>query len=619
MSLIVTSSNPSDDQLLTGGLNLPYSYTNNLNDPLKIPPESQIAVQSVKINKNGLFQLSLSNSVFGFYFGDELEETQTFNDSNSIVMSHACIDADENTRLTGLPDEIAGFAQRAGNRCLFHPNLLETTDPNINQGLTCDVKRNASDLGFDGFKFTVTNPTSACNVNQVTNMVEAKWKAAAGGEDDATYDSTDGELANLGDDPDVFIYQDLPLSLCNGSFTVKNFIQESRQYRIGLSRCTRAEDLDGNYPADEFQFPPYFDGGSATNTNPQLTTFYDYLVEIEPNASGTIKVYHAISNKNSGGDKLVLTEFDYTQNACGTGTGGVFNAKEDDIEKISFNIQNERVKITLENGSGTKFVLCNGTNVDSGKNLKPINMCTRFLYPKIELPAGADNSLALETYHGVDIKNFVFGDQTLLASGEIVNSFQDFYAYMVNDGKWASLKSIDIERKKATDFTNQLGMASNRINNKGLMFFAPDSVFKFFTQNCNSRRIFGFTYRPKAVPTNTYTTGNLIEFISDEPPALKNTESYFIRLKNMTFESTNFAIGQKSKILYHLPSFSNNGESTGALYFEPTSIPVYVDLQNTTEIMMNSIEVDIVKTDESLATLLTGRTTVIFHIRPRPK
>jgi len=87
----------------------------------------------------------------------------------------------------------------------------------------------------------------------------------------------------------------------------------------------------------------------------------------------------------------------------------------------------------------------------------------------------------------------------------------------------------------------------------------------------------------------------------------------------MTFESTNFAIGQKSKILYHLPSFSNNGESTGALYFEPTSIPVYVDLNNTTEIMMNSIEVDIVKTDESLATLLAGRTTVVFHIRQKPK
>ena len=36
MSLVVTSSNPNDDQIVTGGLNLPYSYTNNLNDPLKL-------------------------------------------------------------------------------------------------------------------------------------------------------------------------------------------------------------------------------------------------------------------------------------------------------------------------------------------------------------------------------------------------------------------------------------------------------------------------------------------------------------------------------------------------------------------------------------------------------
>ncbi len=624
MSLIVTSSNPSDDQTVTGGLNLPYSYTNNLNDPLKIPVDSQIAVQSVKINKNGLFQLSLSNSVFGFYFGEELDQTQTFNDSNSIVMSHECFGPNGETKLTGLPEDIALFAQNGGNRCLFHPNLLENASSAINPGLKCVVDRNASDLGFEGFKFTVTNPTESQNINQVSNMVQNKWDSAtAVGEFDKTWDSGTGELTNAGVLPDVYIYEDLPLSQCNGSFTVSGFTKESQAYRFGLSRCSRAFDIDGDPALDPIQFPPYFDDATAANSDAQLSTFYDYLVEIEDNASGTIRVFHCIADGNPGDPKpFKLKEFDYTPNASGTGTGGLFNAMDDQIDKISFNIQNEKVKITLENKLGTKYVLCNGNQPDGARNLKPINMNTRFLYPKIQIPidnGDDDNIITVEEYHGVDIKDFVFGDQTKLASGQVVESFHDFYAYMVNNGRWQSLKAIDVARKKSTDFTSQKGLASNRIDNKAIMFFAPDSVFKFFTENCNSRRLFGFTQRPKALPTNTYVTGNTIEFISDEQPELKNTESYFIRLKNMTFESTNFAIGQKSKILYHLPSFSNNGESTGSLYFEPTSIPVYMDLNNTSELFMNSIEVDIVKTDESLATLLAGRTTVIFHIRPRPK
>ena len=55
------------------------------------------------------------------------------------------------------------------------------------------------------------------------------------------------------------------------------------------------------------------------------------------------------------------------------------------------------------------------------------------------------------------------------------------------------------------------------------------------------------------------------------------------------------------------------------LYFEPTSVPLYVDLHNTTDIYMNSIEVDIVKIDESPADDLTGRTVVVLHIRQKQK
>jgi hypothetical protein len=70
MSLVITSNTPQNQiNTPTKGINLPYSYTNHLQGTLKIPPQSQIAVQSVKINKSGNIQLNKYNTQFGFYVG----------------------------------------------------------------------------------------------------------------------------------------------------------------------------------------------------------------------------------------------------------------------------------------------------------------------------------------------------------------------------------------------------------------------------------------------------------------------------------------------------------------------------------------------------------------------
>ena len=124
------------------------------------------------------------------------------------------------------------------------------------------------------------------------------------------------------------------------------FTKENKQYRFGLSRCSRAFDIDGDPALDAIQYPEYFDEATAANSSPQLATFYDYLVEVEDNASGTIRVFHCIAQGNPGDPKpFKLVEFDYTANASGTGTGGLFNAKEDDIEKAYDEAKNNTTKL----------------------------------------------------------------------------------------------------------------------------------------------------------------------------------------------------------------------------------------------------------------------------------
>ena len=59
MSLVITSNTPKNEiGTLTEGINRAFSYTNHLQGTLKIDTDSQIAVQSVKINKTGNVMLN---------------------------------------------------------------------------------------------------------------------------------------------------------------------------------------------------------------------------------------------------------------------------------------------------------------------------------------------------------------------------------------------------------------------------------------------------------------------------------------------------------------------------------------------------------------------------------
>ena len=66
MSLVITSNIPKDEELRPDTSNTfkPYSYQNALLNTMKIPPMSEIALESCKITKNGLLSISAENSAF---------------------------------------------------------------------------------------------------------------------------------------------------------------------------------------------------------------------------------------------------------------------------------------------------------------------------------------------------------------------------------------------------------------------------------------------------------------------------------------------------------------------------------------------------------------------------
>ena len=612
MSLLITSNtNKTDESSATVGINSPYSYQNNLQDTFVIPKNSEIAVQSVKLNRSGQIALTEENSVFGFYFGEPILAGNTDRDTlslcnifNGVKGSDSALFPDTalqlnpagaDGRFVGSIDNIAEVVKTAGNAMLQHPNLMLNASTGINPGLDCVALRNASGLDWEGFSFKVTNTPETKNASNIsaqwlTNQYAGQMPVDI---DDYTYDPSTRLAKNVSAFNVAAVGIDYPLSQANGSCTFELVpADRDKETFMGLTRSLIN-------PTANDGAPEYYDRNGQS--------FYDYLVEIED--GGDIAVYSAISD---GNNEIVLDNLNY---------GAVVNASNASISKIHFNVQGERVKIVLENYAGVLQVLCDGTSATSASNVKPTSQTTWWLYPKIELLPG--KSIKIDAFNGVDVFEHVYGgikDRGLATERQM---FQDWWGRMISDDFVNAEKqgqdlcfNIDVDRSKAITRTNQVGLNVNKqIDYKPIFIFAEDIRYSD-TNLCNSKFLFGFPGRA-VVSTPTFTgAAPLFTFTynSDTLPNVISTSSLFIRLRNMTFNSVNLAKGSKSKIIYHIPGFSIGQNRPGVLFHE-TNEKTYLKLNNTNDINLSTMEVDIVYADETLALDLYGKSTVVLHIR----
>jgi len=600
MSLLITSNTPENDFATeTKGLNRPYSYRNNLNDTLKIPAKSKVAVESVKINKSGNLSINRGTQ-FGIYFGENIVSPQDNENVLSLTAPTYILEDNENN-FTGNTDDIAEKIQTAGNRALWHPNLCKTTNGTTNPGFTCVTNRNASTLDFLGFKFGITHTDETKNASNIS----ANWTAVDDLSELATYNSTTRVLTNGTGIDRAFVGTDYPLNLTNGSFSCSISVSASATFtELGLCRYLKVSD-DGNSMVQ----PPY----SAENAE----DYFDYLVRIE--TGGDIKLLHSYNTS------LAPNPVNFTQQEINYGT--TLNCVTDKVDRITFAVSGEQVSvIAFASSTATTTILANGQNASGLKNLKPISQTTRWLYPKIYLRA--TKTIGINHFIGVDVNKLdYFGLAPQYVGTDPTDTITpqnqiglDWWKYVIETNVpdllyYATQIDIGAGFTKMTSRLSQIGLdADKQINYTPTMILAPANNY-LLTDSLNSQYLFGFQGRSLVnVPTSTGPASPYTEtFISDSVPELKATNSLFVRLKNFTHNSVNFAKSSSSKIIYHIPSFSNSGESTGALYFSPTE-RVYIDLNNPQDLYVSDIQLDICHDDETLANELQGKTTIVLHI-----
>ena len=617
MSLVILSNTDFGSGVQNaplGGLSNPSSFTNVLQTPLVIERDSEVALQSIKLNKDGLFSVSRSNSTMYQYIGKHLTDTFTFEDS---------------PRWPGLirlgPEgsyNADGFVSTAlvpnMNRGLYHPNYQNLAN--------ASVERSASGITFEGFNLKYGKSASA-----TTDMKPAVGDVISATSKSKGFSYTSNHhftkiSGNGSDNPRAFgQFTNAPLSLNQGELVV-NFSNAS-DWAVGLSRyCNPSAEfiLNGEVQTRDFEQPEYFEGNNLG--------FYDFVAvaewDVDEEAHG-LRLYHAVKSPDRA--KIELQEVIY-YGYTGATYADVYDLTKNTagFNRIHFVADGEKMIVQLSKSGTQLTTICSPDLGTVGKTncFKPIAQTCAYLYPKMEVlrQAGGDAGdakgqyLQIHEYRGITLTGFDYDGIDRTASTNL-----SINRRLMNYDWWATLLNLGTTDRYClpvdTRIYNNMGNTTlhvfegNASGNYKVVPILSESEIYQPTRFANTSNILGFPGRTTlTTPTSSVVSPSSVTFQSDVAPELQSNESVFIRLNNLTQRSVNGVTGNESKIIYHCPRFDNAGNEVGGLFFEPGE-KTYLDLSNAGDMPTNSFSVDIVDKHDRLVKSVVGSTVVCLHIR----
>ena len=402
MSLIITSNIDTDkqeynNQGITGGLNQPNSYSNTIDD-LVIPKNAEIAVQSVKINRQGGISLNQKNNIVGLYLGKSVGNLKTAgNPYSGITIAKAPEDPFEFSGV-GMTQSLAcpirgvegklqksmgifdfqNALQHSFGLFRFHPNALRS---DINpSGVEVEAKyTNGAFTGYDimfnqGPSGSHTNKANKLSASVQTIGLDNRYNSFTAGATSCSLvvDGTKLKITSengITDPNDFFdfdkgmptILTAQPLSLNGGEMIVdiQNLYDGStanifNQFNfIGLTRCQR-DSFKGVLDITKInppQYNPNADSGGGRNV------LGDFGVVVR-GADKEISFVHLVNNSPLGNTELSMVELDINttilqdtpkaKHRFDSTTYGV-NGKK--ITHIGFVASGEVMEISLRNAS----------------------------------------------------------------------------------------------------------------------------------------------------------------------------------------------------------------------------------------------------------------------------
>jgi len=624
MSLIVTA-NIDDELEITNNSNIfkPYSYSNRLLNTLKIPANSQIALQSAKINKTGEIIVSKSNSVFGHYFGRPLTDGGSNSASTTSVpfVGYAGDEAELEggrkitTNVVGFANQIQkGIAQRT-----YHPSLITATSANLT------VEPSYSTNLWDGYDWAFTQQTANTSKTQDFNIVDVSEGetgrfAVSNNDKTVTGNSANGFQVRA---------DNFPISQNEGEvifdWSAANTSTTKAPFFCGLSRInTRKES--GIVMPGAFN-PSRGENGGQPFRNSGGQAFCDICIM---RVGTNLRVFQ--SGVNSGGagggnNELVMNEIIYygSHNAnFSTIYNLQTNADNDDYRKVKFKLNNEEISISLIDGDGTETLLVDYTTIQAAGGEKnevtnPTTCAKWAMYPHFGAKGNTKAITIDKVQHYTsypDLETNTDPTRYDWWQWSEANESQTQWARFMEARPFNDKNSATLLAPKKVNASGGMDGYENQLITKQLGSKVEEIFLFRLTGRCNTSELFGFKAKPIS-PTGT-TTNTVVNISSITTPSLSSNVSLFIRLNNFTQSSVNARMGTQSKIVAHLPRFDVSGNDTGGLYFEPSE-KTYIDLNNPNDLYLNSFDIDYCYENEQLCKALVGKTITVFHIRQKPK
>ncbi len=613
MSLVICSNSAQDGSVSRqkNSIEEAFSFRNALSSTYKIPKNSQVALQSAKLNITGKVTFSNNNNEFYQYVGKKLdldgETTPQIGQTTSFPLLVRLTESDAVQELS--PNDFANQLKLKLNEQIYHPNMKDKID--------VELLQNASSLDFKGYKITYDQE------NDVENNIPfedfRQWYREDGKYAEPTSDFFSYDLNVFKRNSDRSRYDicagintEYPLNLGSGEFVVNlsnsnataNASGKEVEWSVGLSRFVSQEGPFGDFS------PEYF----SKYDNDDLGFINDFVYMdfgVARNGGGQLVAFHSVYNE--AGEITSLQEVKYWENASSTFSGNGARKDLDDTQytKVKFEAEGERMKAEIFNAAtdGWEVITQYHTGEDKDKMFHPIHQACWCLHPVLWVGANASNlsgSMEIETYQGIDNGDY-----------DVTTEFKS--------GWWETMELLgrtydtcyEVETR---DFNNPLSVvpyvqddtnASGGVDVQHVLVLEQSDVYSP-SFRANAKDLLGFNRG--VVDTAVSSVGSKVIFESVKIASLTNNMSLFLRLNNLGQNVVNAFTGNKSKIIAHLTSLETQ---TGIVSYEPSNL-VWLDLDNPADINLTDFDLSFNYINEQYARIVAGQSIVCLYFRDKP-
>jgi len=673
MSLIVATSR-IDENTNAGD---PSSFKNFFRSPIEVEPDSEIAVQSVKIQRTGNITIE-EDDFFCHYFGQDptiVGESTTISGYDRLLSLSRKISPKRGTY------SLSGYATKIQSALND-----QYDDPRTFGGYLATIHTNSSGVekGFDikcvDKGLIATDITASLTAQPTYNIAEPVYEV-----DDTirpsnafTWTSASGiferDTSASATHTSVAVLKGAPFGLNDGEFIVEVKNASANPYCVGLTRPQlqiesyansqiSASDSALKRQAGITQMfgRKYYTGVMTYDGNGEIDRqgdeMYDYVFMLDNDDNITIaeRVYSPPEYPDkhepldfAGSGDFRLQELEYWSNAFPGTTGAKLTKAEFHAswDGISFTGRGDEMELYFkQNGKAVYDKVISSTYSETaGRSFNPIGSTTYALYPQLDIVSG---SMTVNKYQSCNaVNSYAYPTFTTGATG----------GYSPGDDMFSNERFFGAKELPWIRITRDL--SSNSIDN--VIYVADSSYYKEKHENIEGNYPFSNVNSAGGVDynhiftINHFTEGNVLDttvgsqsfpnmagklgfadrafldsdsaegYVSGDDTLTitftstgelqKTAISSFIRIPNLTHKSFNGAQSGLSKIIYQLPQFSNDGRQFGPLHFE-ASEKTYVKLHNPSSMVLNQLDIQIVDSQEKELDSLTGDTQIVFHIR----